>query len=230
MVFPCSDGTLGRVASMYVWWHKLVVDVLGAVVFFECGGGFVVEPVGLWLEAAADEVAVEFLVGTEDFTARAVFEWLREDCVGVIVIEDHDVLVASTGSDWESAGLVGVDSSRFFDGGKDLVGGGIVRLLGWVHVNVRGCFGLFGFCGSDVFSCLVHVALCCGNGVGEVFLDGGCGEARPGLEKTFGDGVDPGGFAGAERGGVEELDECWDGVGGIGSVAPVFGCVGWGTL
>ena len=131
-------------------------------------------------------------------------------------------MVASTRRDGESSGLIRVDASWFFDGGKQLVGRDVVWFLWRVHVGVSCALGLCAFGGPKVFSGLIHMPLGCGGRVGEVLLYcRGC-YAGPRLEVTLGNGSYPGGFAWAEGRGMEELDELGDCVGGVCSVTPVL--------
>ncbi len=51
-----------------------------------------------------------------DSADRVLLHWDGHDEVAVVIIENHDVVVARAGCSKESASLVGVDLSRFFDG------------------------------------------------------------------------------------------------------------------
>ena len=48
-------------------------------------------------------------VSSEDFLCSAVAEWLDQYGVAIIIVEDHDVVLAGAGLDGEAAGLVSVD-------------------------------------------------------------------------------------------------------------------------
>ncbi len=54
---------------------------------------------------------MKFFVGADHFLGRLGFHGFCEDCVAVIVIEDHDIFTAATGLDGEATSLVGVNLS-----------------------------------------------------------------------------------------------------------------------
>ena len=45
-------------------------------------------------------------LGSDELFFASLFCRLREDCVAVMVVEDHEVLAAATGGDGEVASLV----------------------------------------------------------------------------------------------------------------------------
>lgn len=56
----------------------------------------------------------------------------REDSVGVIVVEDEEIVISATGLDWESVSLVGVGFGEIVAvqyQGEGFVGTGVVRFL-----------------------------------------------------------------------------------------------------
>ncbi len=99
------------------------------------------------------------------------FQRLSQDVVGVVVIQDHDRFVASTGCNGETARLVGGNftSDGVDDGGEDLVGSRAGFFLKVLECIARGKWSLewiggnkVGFGGPDVLAVLVHVAFGCG--------------------------------------------------------------------
>ena len=44
----------------------------------------------------------------QELWATAVLRGFGMDCVGVVVVGDHDVSESASGCDWESAGLISV--------------------------------------------------------------------------------------------------------------------------
>ena len=94
---------------MDAWGYELEVDVVVLHVFFEEAGGFVVKFLEDRFESAADEELMSFGVGSQEFFFTARGEGLGEYGVGIVVVDDHDVFVASAGRDGETAGLVAVD-------------------------------------------------------------------------------------------------------------------------
>lgn len=58
---------------------------------------------------------VEDGVGSDQFLLVSGFEGFGEDGIGVIVVEDHDILVAFAGDNRETTGLIGKNLSSDFD-------------------------------------------------------------------------------------------------------------------
>lgn len=57
----------------------------------------------------------------------AIFHGISQNGVTVIIVQDEEILVASTGRDGKSAGEIGGDLSCHFDGGgKDMVCFGVL--------------------------------------------------------------------------------------------------------
>ena len=54
-------------------------------------------------------------VGSEQLEFVARFQGFGEDCIGVIVVYDHYVLVAAARCDWEASRLVTVDFAGDLD-------------------------------------------------------------------------------------------------------------------
>jgi len=81
-----------------------------------------------------------------------------------VVIQDHDVVVASAGGDWELAGLVHVDlPQRLHNGSKASVGPIPIRY--WIRIAVGELILSIGVLGGLlILPILVHVALVHGHG------------------------------------------------------------------
>ena len=62
---------------------------------------------------------MEKLEGIQDGFGGPVFEGMDKDVVTIVVIQDHDILVAGCGWDHEATGLIGKDLARGFDGVED---------------------------------------------------------------------------------------------------------------
>ena len=86
-------GPFGGIATMIVWWDKLEVNVTESHELFHFIGSFVVQSLEFGSESTFDEAVGEFLVGAEELCAFSGFERFDQDDVGVIRVEDHDVLV-----------------------------------------------------------------------------------------------------------------------------------------
>ena len=127
----------------------------------------------------------------EDAVGGAVFHWLDEDAITVIVVDDEDVIVAAVGHDYESAGLFGVDLTGDWVGlddiGVTLMCSSVVGIAEREHVGGvvcdavtvlgRWCHGLW-LGGALIFAGLVHVPLNHGDGLGGCFASEA--EVRPG--------------------------------------------------
>ncbi len=81
---------------------------VGAKILFDIRGTFVVHEVHGWAESVCSEVGVEFGGGHELFAFRFVFYRLRQDGVGIVVVQDHDVFATFAGGMRETSGLVAV--------------------------------------------------------------------------------------------------------------------------
>ena len=90
------------------------------------------------------------------------------DGVGVLVVEDEDIVVSPTGWDWESSRLirVGFEDSLFFEQhGTELVGPWFATSGGDVRVEIGWSWRWEEIAGrADVFCLLILVTQCGGNG------------------------------------------------------------------
>jgi len=106
---------------------------------------------------------MEYFEGCQDSRSIAIFEQFNEDGVAVVVVQDHNVVVASAGRCWELAGLVGVNlAPRVNDDGK--AGMGLVAIGLCIGVKVGECFGVVGLGGSLILPALVQMSLVHGHG------------------------------------------------------------------
>ena len=102
---------------------------------------------------------MEDCIGVNNGGAFAVFEWLREYEVAIIVVQNHQIVFAGTGRRNEAASLVGIYlSSRLCNGAVALIGFGGVGSGSIVVVVDRLERTLSGFRRPVVFACLVQVA------------------------------------------------------------------------
>lgn len=78
------------------------------------------------------------------FGVRAVFHWFHQDCITVVIIEDKNVFVATTGSGGEVACEICGDlpGSGIADSGEDLMCALVWAVGCWLFVVVGGLFGL----------------------------------------------------------------------------------------
>lgn len=108
MILPCLNGPFGGVAAVAVWRDSLEVNVVLLEGLFHFVGALVVENVEYRCVAIRLEVGMELFPGLGEFAGLAGFQRRGEDSVAVIIIEDHDVVVAAGGLDGEFSGLIGV--------------------------------------------------------------------------------------------------------------------------
>ena len=89
-------------------------------------------------KAPIGELGVEYGVGSDELCFTSQFYRLGDDCVAVMVVEDHEVLAAATGGDGEAASLIRGDFASQFDPlDKKMMGLGWGRMLAWE--GKRGC-------------------------------------------------------------------------------------------
>ena len=115
MIFERADGFFGRIRAVDVWRHQLETDVVGAKILFDSRGTFVVHDVHGWAESPCSEVGVEFGGGHELFAFRFIFYRLRQDGVGIKIVQDHDVFASLAGGMGETSGLVAVHFAAYVD-------------------------------------------------------------------------------------------------------------------
>ena len=91
---------------MQVEVYKLKFESLAAHIILEASWTFVVKHLELGAKAPIGELGMEDGVGSDELCFTSLFYWLGDDCVAVMVVEDHEVLTAATGGDGEAASLV----------------------------------------------------------------------------------------------------------------------------
>ena len=89
--------------------HSLVVHKL-----LEDFATFVVESLELGPESMVDKKLMELPIGPEYFGWGSVFECVRQDGIGVVVIEDEDIPDGVCGHDGELSCLIGCDATGAF--------------------------------------------------------------------------------------------------------------------
>ena len=111
-----GDGAFSGISEVQVRWNKMESDAGVLHDLFEAGWKLVIEHLKVRSKTTFEEVSVEGGVSADEFVLAARFEWLCDDGITVIVIEDHEVFAAATGSHGETTGLVGGDLAGDFDG------------------------------------------------------------------------------------------------------------------
>ena len=135
---------------------------------------------------------MQVCIGFEDGGGLSVLHGLHKNMIAVVVIEDHQVIISSTGWGDESSSLIGVNlSSGLGDGAETLEGfGGISRgcevigTMEGVSTVRRNEGGLSS--GALVHPCLIQVAFRHGHGCGRKFAKGLGSKSREVGEKPLG--------------------------------------------
>jgi hypothetical protein len=105
------------------------------------------------------------------------------------------------------------------NGREHKVGANVGDVGDGVEIKGHKCWGWLG--GAYILALLVHVALCCSHGFGEVLADYVGGQAGPCGKMSVVNGPYPGGGDGIPTGRMEELDMFYH----VGSVVCTVGVV-----
>jgi len=108
---------LGRIALMDIGQCQLVVNILIGEKCFESCRCFIVQALEAWLQSSAAEAYVEAFEHVEDVVSAAILKWFDEDGIAVMLVQDHDVAVSSTGWGRKFISLVSVHLAKWFDDG-----------------------------------------------------------------------------------------------------------------
>ena len=95
IIFECADRTFGGVAAVGIWGDKLEVDVALAEGFMHGTRALVVEDVESGGSTMLLDVFIARLPGFSDLQGLSVLEKLGVDGVGVVLVEDKDILVSA---------------------------------------------------------------------------------------------------------------------------------------
>jgi hypothetical protein len=95
MVLPGLDGSFGRVLTVAMRWDPLEINLVFLEGLFQFVGAFVVENVEIGCVSVQLEPSVEGGPCTGEFAGLPGLEWLCEDSIAIIVVEDHNIVVAS---------------------------------------------------------------------------------------------------------------------------------------
>ena len=106
VIFECPDGTLGDVATVYVWRHQLDGDRGIFKELGDVGRKFVVHDVKLWLATGAKDGCKEFLVGLCLRACCTVFDGCCQNGVQSMVAQDKNTVVALAGQVREATSQV----------------------------------------------------------------------------------------------------------------------------
>ena len=121
-----GDGEFSGIGAVQVWRNELESD---AGVLHD-----LVEHLKERRKTTVGEVSVEGGVRANKFVLAARVEWLCNDGITIIVVEDHEVFAAATGSDGETTCLVRGDLAGDSNGLQECHFGSGAGLWGW---NIR---------------------------------------------------------------------------------------------
>ena len=118
--------------------YKLKCDSLAAHIILEASWTFIVKHLELGVKAPIGYLGFEDGVGSDELCFNSRFYRIGDDCVSVMVVEEHKLLASKTGGDGEAASLFRGDFVSQFDClDKHLIGSGWGRILDWE--DNRGC-------------------------------------------------------------------------------------------
>ena len=107
MILECPDFPLSSVASMQVRWYQLegCFPFERDGLFVRCAG-LVVQDSEVNRQATGRETRHDRVVGCDLMHILFEFDGLLQDEVAILVVRDHDVLVARLGSYREATGVI----------------------------------------------------------------------------------------------------------------------------
>ena len=200
---PCTDGSLGGVATVHVGRHELK---LGAVLLGDLRlvllARFVVEDLEIDIVTTLLEFRHDLVVGGETVVVLARLKRLDEDDVRVTVVGNHHVLIAAAAGDGEAPSVVGVESADVPYANVEFAGHYIGGQRWFCFDRFVGLLGLR-FGRANALTGLDHVAQEGRVGVRAVLGSVGVGEPRPGGVVAGLDGSQPRVLDREPRGGME---------------------------
>ena len=117
MIFEGSDGSFGWIGAMFLGRHTVKVNFIFGKGVFEFLTAFVVKNVQIGCMALFNKLFVYRLPGIANTGGLTIGNGYRMNCVGVVIVKQKNIIVASTGRNREAAGLIGIrlHDLRFFE-------------------------------------------------------------------------------------------------------------------
>ena len=131
VVLVGGNGAFHNIGAVQVRRNELKSDAGVYHDLFEAGWAVVVEHLKARRETTVGEVSMEVGIRADKFVLAARFEWLYNDGITVVVVEDHEVFSAATGCDGETTCLVRGYLAGNFDGIQECHFGSDVGFQGW---------------------------------------------------------------------------------------------------
>ena len=101
VIFKSADSTLRWIVTVVMESHQLVFEVLLFNFVEEVLGGFIVQALVDGGNAGLSELLVAGFLPKDEIVRFPAFNWASKDSIGVIVVEEEDVVVSKEGLKWE---------------------------------------------------------------------------------------------------------------------------------
>ena len=102
-----ADGAFCSITPVHMGGHKLILDspALGHQSLVFCTG-LVVEDLEIYVEAVNLEARHDVVIHLKPVLVRSRLELGGKDHIGIAVVSDHYILVATAASDWEASTII----------------------------------------------------------------------------------------------------------------------------
>lgn len=200
MILVGADGSFSGIGSMLFRGNTLEGDVVLGEGSFEFLGTFVVEDMQVRWMALLDKFQMGGLPSSTDTGSLAIGNGNGMNGVGILMIENKNVLVAAAGGNGEATSLVGIRLEKFVFGehhGIELMAFGFET---WSEIGCNGSrvgHGAQKFGGAEILGLLILVPQGSSNGLGKMFGNEIGRETWKGGEMICTDGPENGGRDGS---------------------------------
>ena len=131
MVLERANRTLSWVCTVIVGIGELILEVLGGDGHVYGVGDLVVEFVKDWDDPYSLQFGIASIVPLNEVFCLPALNWMDKDCIGVMIIEEKDIVHTMCGGKWKIPGLIsgdhGVKFIKFNRIGADKVVTGKMR-------------------------------------------------------------------------------------------------------
>ena len=111
MTFVSTNRSFGCIATVQMWWNKLIRQIIFGETLFELCRSFVIKYIHAWFVAPATETLMDLLPASLYFGACFRFQGAMKNTVAVIIIDDEEVFIATRGAVGEATSEVVVGCS-----------------------------------------------------------------------------------------------------------------------
>ena len=88
---------------MIVGISVLILEILGSDGHTYAVGDLVVEFVKDWIDPNSLQLGIASIVPFDEVFGLPTLDWVDEDCIGVMIVEEKDLVHTSYGGEWEIA-------------------------------------------------------------------------------------------------------------------------------